>query len=66
MPSAAPPDQRLSRKSKGSCARYRAPGAANVPHRAAPWLGADMLAVLKSLLGHTNDQIRVLKDNSII
>lgn len=45
---------------------FQLDGAANVPRRAPPRLGEDTQAVLKSLLGYTDDQIRALKAGGII
>jgi crotonobetainyl-CoA:carnitine CoA-transferase CaiB-like acyl-CoA transferase len=45
---------------------FQLDGAANVPRRAPPRLGEATQAVLKSLLGYTDDQIRALKAGGII
>lgn len=45
---------------------FQLDGAANVPRRAPPRLGADTQAVLQSLLGYTDDRIRALKAGGII
>lgn len=45
---------------------FQLDGEANVPRRAPPRLGEDTQAVLKSLLGYTDDRIRTLKASGII